>query len=88
MNPDHLPRLRGQLRAAELHGGLIGEAVSFDWELRSGKTFARITGQLREVSHTQGQTLVYLCSLTEDTGGETDEFVLTPGTMVTVGAAS
>lgn len=72
------------LTAGELASPHIGSVVSFDWELPTGKTSARVTGELRQIYHTSGDTVLNLCSHTVDTAGSMDEFVLSPGQRVTL----
>lgn len=69
--------------AAALTGFQVGTVISFDWRLPVGKTFARITGELRQVSHSASDTVVLLCSRYQDAAGSTDEFVLMPGQPIT-----
>jgi hypothetical protein len=64
------------ITARELSGSNIGLVISFDWTLPTGKTSARITGELRQIYHTAGETVLHLCSHMMDSAGEMDEFVL------------
>lgn len=70
--------------AQTLNGTHIGSVISFDWTLPTGKTSARVTGELRQVYHTAGETVLNLCSHMTDSGGEMDEFVLMPGWPITL----
>ena len=62
--------------ARELCGFHIGMVISFAWIFPTGKTSARITGELRQIYHTAGETVLHLCSHMTDSAGEMDEFVL------------
>lgn len=79
--------LRGMKTMSEpamaLDGTMIGSAVTFDWEMPGGgRTSCRVTGELRQISHSSGQTVLHLSSRVHDTGGEMDEFVLDPSTPI------
>lgn len=69
--------------AGELTSSDIGSVFTFDWELPIGKTSARVTGELRQIYHTAHDTVLNLCSNSQDTAGSMDEFVLLPGQPVT-----
>jgi hypothetical protein len=86
MDPDfpHESSADRSMAAIGLHGAYIGSVISFDWSFPTGVTRARVTGELRQVYHTAHSTVLNLCSATVDTAGETDEFVLLPGQMVTI----
>lgn len=77
-NPDR------DMIAIGLHGAYIGSVISFHWSFPTGQTSARVTGELRQISHTSHSTVLHLCSATEDAAGDMDEFVLLPGQTVTV----
>lgn len=86
MNPNHLPAAASALRAitaGELHRGHIGMVISMDWQLPSGKTHARITGELRQISHASMETILQLCSPHDDSG-DLDEIVLYPDHAITL----
>lgn len=78
--------MRGrQLLAIELSGAHIGSLINFDWEMPSGgRTSCEVTGELRQISHSSSDAVLQLTSRVHDTGGATDEFVLMPGTPVTI----
>lgn len=86
MDPDfpHESSVTRSMAAIGLHGAYIGTVISFDWTFPTGRTSARVTGELRQVYHTAHSTVLNLCSTKEDAIGETDEFVLLPGQTVTI----
>lgn len=72
--------------ANDLSGNHIGTLINFGWEMPTGHTEVEVTGELRQVSHGAGVTVVHLCSPGWRDEGETDEFVLEPLTPITVHA--
>lgn len=68
--------------AHHLSGREIGSVISFDYLLPPGGVAAVVTGELRQVYHTSADTIVNLCSHTEDTAGDMTEFVLSPNQQV------
>lgn len=73
------------LDAGDMCGYHLGRVISFNWEMPGeGRTQAVITGELRQVSHSSGETVLMLCSPILDAGGAMDEFVLQIGVPVTV----
>ncbi|AEV52256.1 hypothetical protein [Nocardia phage NBR1] len=71
------------LRADTLHGGHIGSAIRFHWLFPSSGVKATVEGELRQVYHTSGDTVLHLTSATSDTADLT-EFVLVPSDAVLV----
>lgn len=70
--------------AQEVAGQHIGRVVQFVTALGTGKVHAWITGELRQVYHRAGETVLYLCSPREDTAGSMEEYVLTDEAPVRV----
>lgn len=73
-----------RIPAGHLSGAHIGRVVSFAYLLPPGGVAAVVTGELRQVYHTSADTILNLCSHTEDTAGEMTEFVLSPNQQVEV----
>lgn len=63
--------------AEELHGGHIGTVIAFDWAFFSSGVRATVIGELRQINHVSGQTIV---NLTDPNGHSADltEFELHP----------
>lgn len=75
--PDRIP-------SGHLSGAHIGRVVSFAYLLPPGGVAAVVTGELRQVYHTSAETVLNLCSHTEDTAGDMTEFLLSPNQQVEV----
>lgn len=82
--PGSRPRTVRRLPARELSGAHIGQVISFHWLLPGGRTQAHLTGELREVGHSSGETVLALCSHTENVNGSTDQITLDPTTDITL----
>jgi hypothetical protein len=63
--------------------GDIGSTVRFNWRMRSG-VHAVVTGELRQIYYTAADIILNLSSGADTDGGELSEFVLEPGTPITV----
>jgi hypothetical protein len=61
--------------AGELSATHIGDTITFDWAFPS-ETRAKVTGQLRQISHTSGDTIVQMSAPAPTDTGVMDEFVL------------
>lgn len=73
-----------EITAHQLSGEHIGMILCFDTHLGPGKVRARITAELRQISHSSSEVVLNLASHTLDTAGEMSEFALQPGDVIVV----
>lgn len=83
--PDSLIPLKegASLPALHLSGDHIGQVISFRWTMPDGKVSAIVMGELRQIYHTSGDTVLNLTSHEEDAGGSLAEFCLDPELRIT-----
>lgn len=71
-------------QAMNLAGQHIGEVIRWTDDLGSGRVHAVLTGELRQVYHTAGETVLNVCSAVYDTSGSMEEYGLAPDTRVLI----
>ena len=71
-------------QAMSLAGQHIGEVIRWTHELGSGRVHAVLTGELRQVYHTAGETVLNVCSAVYDTSGSMEEYSLASDTRVEI----
>lgn len=71
------------LPALHVSGDHIGQVVSFRWTMPEGKVSALVMGELRQIYHTGGETVLNLTSHEVDAGGSLAEFALDPELRIT-----
>lgn len=69
------------LNAHKLHGGHIGDVISFDTVLGPGEVKITVEGELRQIDHNASETTVQLSSHNRDTHDLT-EFTISPGVVI------
>lgn len=71
-------------QAMNLAGQHIGDVIRWTHDLGSGRVHAVLTGELRQVYHTAGETVLNVCSAVYDTSGSMEEYVLDRRTRVEI----